>query len=471
MPASNLFHNESCTLNLITTYKEAWNFLDNLQFFKIKLGLDSMTSFLDSLGNPQAGLKFIHVAGTNGKGSTTATLLALLSEAGYKTGIYTSPHLSSVRERFRINDSYIPQGHKFRMSRQAAQLSYISEAEFTRHAGRIHAILNGRQITYFEFTTALALLWFAEQQVDIVILEVGMGGRLDATNVITPLVGIITNVAMDHEAYLGHTLKEIAAEKAGIIKSGVPLVSAVAADDSREVVEAACNLRQAPLFLLDREFSMSLEKDNSWTYNGLAPQLCHLTELTLALAGHHQGANTAVALAALELLHDHGFTVSPTQIRTGLAKVRWPGRLEYFELPRPDTTGAPLRVLLDGAHNPAGVLTLKEALLSGFPRHRLIMVWASMADKDMAGTLGTIAPLCDQLIFTMPESERSATPEALAGLLPIDQKIGIHLTRTVSEALARAQQLANNQDDLLCIAGSLYLVGAARRILLGELAP
>ncbi|MDH4321513.1 MAG: Mur ligase family protein, partial [Desulfobulbaceae bacterium] len=176
-------------------YQEAWQFLDNLQFFKIKLGLESMNGFLDSVGHPQRQLRFIHVAGTNGKGSVSATLLSILAAAGYRVGLYTSPHLSSVRERFRINDTFIP------------------EADFAAIATEIREVLGERQITYFEFTTALAMLWFARREVDVAILEVGMGGRLDATNVVTPLVSVITNVSMDHEAYLGTTLAEVAFEK------------------------------------------------------------------------------------------------------------------------------------------------------------------------------------------------------------------------------------------------------------------
>ncbi|WP_417912244.1 bifunctional folylpolyglutamate synthase/dihydrofolate synthase, partial [Candidatus Electronema sp. TJ] len=188
-------------------YQQAQQFLDQLQLFKIKLGLDSMQHFLARLGDPQQQLRCVHIAGTNGKGSVGAALHSMLAAAGYKTGLYTSPHLSSVRERFQINGAY------------------ISKEDFARLAGRIESVLDGRQITYFECTTALALLWFAEQQTDFVVLEVGMGGRLDATNVITPLVSVITNVSMDHEQHLGDTLAKIAAEKAGIIKTGVPVVS------------------------------------------------------------------------------------------------------------------------------------------------------------------------------------------------------------------------------------------------------
>jgi len=209
-------------------YQEAVAFLDQLQFFKIKLGLDSMGHFLDRLGNPHRNLRYIHIAGTNGKGSVGAVLVAVLAQAGYKAGWYTSPHLSSVRERFKINDRY------------------ISEEAFARHAASIRRILGDRQITYFEFTTALAFLYFAEEKVDYVVLEVGMGGRLDATNVVTPPVSVITNLAMDHEAYLGNTLKAIAFEKAGIIKKGVPVVSAVEEGDGLQVIQEVCGKLKAP---------------------------------------------------------------------------------------------------------------------------------------------------------------------------------------------------------------------------------
>jgi len=211
-------------------YQEAWGFLDNLQFFKIKLGLESMSRFLDSVGNPHRNLRFVHVAGTNGKGSVSTTLQTILTRAGYKVGLYTSPHLSCVRERFRIDERF------------------ISEEAFARQASAIRAALGERQITYFEFATALALLWFAEEQVEVAILEVGMGGRLDATNIITPLVSIITNVSMDHEQYLGNTLAAVAFEKAGVIKPGVPVVAGLAADESLAVVTQVCEERQATLF-------------------------------------------------------------------------------------------------------------------------------------------------------------------------------------------------------------------------------
>jgi len=442
-------------------YQEAWSYLDQLQFFKIKLGLDSMAAFLEGVQHPQRDLKFIHVAGTNGKGSVSVTLLSLLGEAGYKVGLYTSPHLTSVRERFRINDRF------------------IGKDEFAETATIIRDSLDGRQITYFEFTTALALLWFASQKVDIAILEVGLGGRLDATNVITPLVSIITNVSMDHEAHLGTTLARIAAEKAGIVKNRIPVVAGVAADESLDVVSRTCLEKEAPFYLLGRDFKVSRHDDGSWDY--LGPGGRERNNLPLLMKGGHQFDNAAIALAALDLLQHDGFVVSEDGIRSAMAKVRWPGRLEYFCLDGSshriiDCPAAHLlpgnknlrRYLLDGAHNPAGILSLTRSLETDFVYRRLICVWASMADKDIAGTLNAIAPYCHRLIFTRPESERSATAENMRDLLPAALKERSMAGATVADALSCAAGEAG-PEDLICVAGSLYLVGAARKILLGEI--
>lgn len=439
------------------SYQESWAFLDRLQFFKIKLGLASMTRFLESVGNPQSGLRFIHVAGTNGKGSVATTLLAILARAGYRAGLYTSPHLSCVRERFRINGRF------------------ITEEEFAREASVIRQALGEEQITYFEFTTALALLWFAREKVDVAILEVGMGGRLDATNVITPLVGVITNVSMDHEQYLGNTLAAVAGEKAGIIKPGVPVVSGVAADDSLEVVSRVCREQEAELFLLGRDFLAEPLADGSWRYRGRGEKYRLVDGLRNRLAGAHQRQNAALALAALEVV-DGVLPVSGEDMRLGLQSVHWPGRLEFFcrdagqvvLCPEPgEATGGVRRYLLDGAHNPAGVESLKDALQTGFSRKRLILVWASMADKDFAGALAIIAGLAEVFVFTRPESERSAGLEELCLALPEEKRSSALVAATVAEALDEAARQAES-DDLICVAGSLYLVGAARKILLGE---
>lgn len=448
-------------------YKDTWTFLDNLQFFKIKLGLESMRMFLQELGSPEQELKFVHVAGTNGKGSVAVTLLTLLAKAGYSVGLYTSPHLSSVRERFRINDEY------------------ISEEEFADEGSRIHAILADRQITYFEFTTALAMLWFARRKVDLVILEVGLGGRLDATNVITPLVSVITNVSMDHEMYLGNTLAAIAGEKAGIIKKGIPVVSGVGIGETGDertvlsVVERFCQERSAPLFLHGRDFFVEPAEDGSWNYWAMKRKgCCQLREkiagLKSNLKGKYQMINTGLALATLEFLHLSGFSVDDSQIRSGLLEVSWPGRLELFCLSKADGTRVDcaaedsLHYLLDGAHNPAGVASLQEALENDFQYNRLILVWAAMSDKDFRVVLPQIGRLARVIIFTRLEYERSAQPEQLLHLLPAAMQDRVICENSLDAALAKASELAGS-NDLICIAGSLYLIGEARARLLGEI--
>ncbi|MBC8207706.1 MAG: bifunctional folylpolyglutamate synthase/dihydrofolate synthase [Desulfobulbaceae bacterium] len=442
-------------------YQQAQAYLDSLQFHKIKLGLDSMRSFLARVGRPEQGLKYVHVAGTNGKGSVCATLLTILSEAGYRVGLYTSPHLSSVRERFRINNQY------------------ISEQDFARLSTRIRVALGDDLITYFEFTTALALLWFAESDLDLVILETGLGGRLDATNVVKPLVSVITNVSMDHEAWLGTTLDAVAGEKAGIIKPGVPVVSGVADDDSRVVVERVCAEQAAPLYLFGREFDTILLADGNWAWHGkdhvLEGRL--YDQLRCGMRGSYQVENAALALAVLPLLEKEEIMVSPEIARRGLANVRWPGRLEYFcldrigrqEISASGGEGDRICYLLDGAHNPAGVESLVATLREEYSFGRLIVVWGAMIDKDSARTLPEVAVLAEHLILTRPEGERSAEPEQLMEQVSPELRSRCELIRGVASALARAEELATSNDDLIVVAGSLYLIGAVRQQLLGEL--
>lgn len=426
-------------------YQEAWQFLDNLQFFKIKLGLESMTMFMKRLGSPEQDLSCIHIAGTNGKGSVAATTLAILARAGFSVGIYTSPHLTSVRERFRINDEF------------------ISEDDFARLATRIVDVLGGDQITYFEFTTALAFLWFAERKVDCAIIETGLGGRLDATNIIRPQVSIITNIAMDHEAYLGTTIAEIAAEKAGIIKTGVPVVSGVDKTNAAEVIRQAAVKLQAPLYLHGNDFAFTSASEGRVGYEGIYSTF---PTLTLGLRGAYQADNTALALAGIELWLGKERILDPEVVREGLLAVRWPGRLEFFsEL---SWQGRSRAVLFDGAHNPAGVDALLEALIADFKYDALIMVWASMGDKDFQACVRKIAPLCSRLIFTRPESLRSATPDQLVLALPEEVREKCLSSASVEDALSQAYALAGN-DDVICIAGSLYLIGRARSLLVGGL--
>ncbi|MGD9948071.1 MAG: folylpolyglutamate synthase/dihydrofolate synthase family protein [Desulfobulbus sp.] len=422
-------------------YQEACTWLDQHQFFKIKLGLETTRELLEELGNPQNKLKIIHIAGTNGKGSVGATLLACLSAGGYRTGFYSSPHLHSVRERFRIGNTW------------------ISEADFTDLITRLAAFLEGRpHPTYFELTTVLALLWFAHQEAEVVILETGMGGRLDATNVVTPFVSIITDISRDHEQYLGNTIAAIAGEKAGIIKAAIPVVFSGREPEALPVIVARCREQSSPLSLLGRDFHSLATAgglDYTTTLDG-----SH-NHFPVALQGAHQIINTSLALNALEILQQL-LPLSYEQIRCGLSQVHWPGRMELVQL---SFQGKNIRILFDGAHNEAGVSQLSQSLRKGYPRKSLLLLWGNMADKVMGEAFELLLDLTDTLILTRAESERSATPQSLWKLLPQAIQKNASCIEPAAVALEHALQQAT-ESDLICVAGSLYLVGKIRHLLL-----
>lgn len=434
------------------TYLDVLAHLEALQMHKIKLGLEAMENFLAKVGHPERKLACVHVAGTNGKGSVCSALTEILTLAGYRAGLYTSPHLSSVRERFRIGGEY------------------ISEAAFAALGERICHVLGGEQITYFEFTTALGLLWFAESRVDVVLLETGMGGRLDATNVVTPLISVITSVSMDHEAFLGTTLEEIAGEKAGIIKSGVPVVSGAIHPQAARVISRTAQERQAPLFSFRKDFDYTLAADGSWDWQGgAALGNGSYRQLRSSRESLVQPDNDSLVVAASELLRQRGFAIGEGHLRQGLAQVKWPGRMEYFQVADSGGGGRKIRYLLDGAHNPDGVKNLANTLGEKFVRRRLIALWGSMVDKDLAATLSTMAPLVDVFVFTRPAGERAASPEQLQGFLPPSWKGKVICCADIVSALGQAQEEAG-EEDLIVVAGSLYLLGEVRQHLLGELA-
>ena len=432
------------------TFLDVLAHLEALQMHKIKLGLEAMESFLARVDHPERKLAFVHVAGTNGKGSVCSALAEILTLAGYRVGVYTSPHLSSVRERFRIGRDY------------------IDESTFAALGERICAVLGEEKITYFEFTTALGLLWFAESEVDVVMFETGMGGRLDATNVVTPLLSVITSVSMDHEAYLGNTLAEIAAEKAGIIKVGVPVVSGAVHPEAAAVIARVAGERQAPLYVLGQEFDYARNADGSWDWRGgVALGGLVLEQLRSSRESQAQPDNDALVLAAAQLLRQRGFTIGLDEVRRGLAEVKWPGRMEYFELAAED--GRKSRYLLDGAHNPDGVKNLAETLATRFPRRRLVALWGAMVDKDLRATMESMAPLVDIFVFTRPAGERAASPGQLRDVLPPSWPGQVICEDDIILALEQARGQAG-EEDLLLVAGSLYLLGEVRRLLLGELA-
>ena len=417
------------------TYDRSLTYLYDLQKYGIKFGLSSTSDLLARLGNPHQNLQAIHIAGTNGKGSTAAMLSAILARTGMQVGLYTSPHLVRFNERFRLND------HD------------VDDREIIDVFRRVKDVVDEREPpTFFEMTTAMALSLFAEKGVDWAILEVGMGGRLDATNVIQPQITIINNVAFDHQEFLGSTLGRIAREKAGIIKKGVPLVTAVKQPVALAVIKERCLALAAPCYRIGQQIKVRSRGKRCFSYRGMK---WRLENLQLPLAGGHQLLNAATALGALEVLEQLG-RLHPIseQVREGLGKTRWPGRLEWFSEHPP--------VLLDGAHNNAGIVSLRKALQEEYTYERLIIVLGIMADKDLRGMVRKLAPLADHIILTRPRYERAAEPESLREVAGEFAK-RTELIRSVRQALKRAMTLATSED-LVVVTGSLYFIGEVKEI-------
>ncbi len=402
------------------TYAEAIQFLYSLRLFGAKFGLENTLKLAALAGHPQDRLRFIHVAGTNGKGSTCAMLESIYRAAGLRTGLFTSPHLVSFRERIQVN-------------RQLA-----SENEVVRLVEEIQPLLKqfpaGHHPTFFEVVTVMALKFFAEQKCDLVIWETGLGGRLDATNIVTPLASVITNIALDHEQWLGDTLAQIAAEKAGIIKPGVPVITAVDEPEALAVIEEVARKQNAPLI------------------NVAQASRLHATAETAALPllGEHQKINAALALATVNVLRSK-IPASDETIRVGLSKVDWPGRLQMV------TRSSGQTVLLDGAHNVAGAKVLRAALEKHFQFPRYTLVLGVFQDKDWRHICETLAPLAAR-IFTVPvSSERSADAHELAAACRAANPVaGIAACGSLREALEKTAG-----DDFVVVTGSLYLVGEA----------
>jgi dihydrofolate synthase/folylpolyglutamate synthase len=408
----------------------AWVF--DLQKFGIKFGLSSTLDLLARLGLPYQEGRYIHIAGTNGKGSVAAMLSAVLSRAGYPVGMYTSPHLISMRERFRLRDREI----------EASGLLYL--------INRVRAVVDAAEPpTFFEFVTAMAILYFLEKKADPIILETGMGGRLDATNIVPPQVAVITNISRDHQDYLGRGLLAIAGEKAGIIKAGAPLVTYATQPSVLDLLRRRCRELGTPLYQGGVDFKVQGRGSGQLNYHGLEKDL---RGLSLSLTGRHQYRNAALALAVLELLAGRGFTIGEAAIREGLSHTSWPGRLEQVSQDP--------RILLDGAHNPAAALTLAQALKKTRGNGRLLLVMGIMADKEVDTILARLLPLAQTVIFTQPQYFRSAAPADLARRAAPYHLEVIQEPR-VAAAIQRAQNLAG-PDDRIVITGSLFTVGEAK---------
>ncbi len=413
-------------------YSATLEYLYGLEKSGIVFGLDSIKRILELLGNPQDTLTTVHVGGTNGKGSVARMVSAVLQQSGYRVGCYTSPHLVSFTERIAIGGV------------QITEPETVELTEFIR--SRIEASGAPVRCTFFDFTTAMAFEYFRRNSVDAAVIEVGLGGRLDSTNVITPLVTVITNVEMDHTEYLGTSLKEIAAEKAGIIKPGVPVVTG-ARGAALDVLRAKAGA-ESPLYVLGEAFSYEKTAEQVMRYEGIEGSR---SDLHLNLAGDHQLSNCALALCTLELLARRGFAASEETVRRALAAVTWPGRLEQVHT-------APA-ILLDAAHNRHGAAALASYLRTHFDRKKKILVFGVMKDKDFTSMLNELTPVVDEVLLTRPETERAAEPRQLLPLV-----CNAVATESVEQAL-RAVRKKAAPDDVVIVTGSFYTIGEARTLI------
>lgn len=435
-------------------YREAMTYLQNLTKFGFNFGLERITELMRRLDNPHKKLRVIHVGGTNGKGSTLAMLASILKAAGFRTGTFTSPHLHSYTERFRIN------GIKITEKRIAEIITMLHpHLEAMVSEGFEHP-------TEFEVLTAGAFQFFYEEKVDFLVLEVGLGGLIDSTNIVNPLVSVITNVAMDHMDYLGHTLKDIAGIKAGIIKEGAPIVTASRNEKVLEVIKNTSVEKCTPLTLVGQDVTWEALQDIEDNSGNLFPseqrfricgRLGSYENLLIPLLGEHQLANAATATAAVEHLIDNKFGISQEHIREGLRKTCWPARLELVRKTPP--------VLIDGAHNHHGALRLRATLDKYFPNRKFVLVLGMLADKERAKVVSELAPRARQVVVTKPNSDRAGEWNLVAEAARNFTE-DVRLVESITEAvrLALAEVLPG---EIICITGSLYMVAEAREELLG----
>ena len=413
-------------------YQEALAYIDGVAWFGSRPGLSRVTELLHALGDPQDRLKFVHIAGTNGKGSCAAMLSSVLKAAGYKTGLFTSPYLYRFNERMQINGREI--GDEV-LADIVTRVSVPAE-KMADHP------------TEFELMTAAAMLWYAEEGCDVVVLETGLGGRLDATNVISrPEVSVIMNIGLDHTEILGDTLEQIAAEKAGIIKSGCPCVLYQQSESVTQVIRDRCAEQGAALEIADfsaikTEFD-SLE-GQVFTYKGEA--------YAIPLLGAHQLKNAAVVLEAVELLRRRGWKLPQEDVEHGLYAVSWPARFELV-------SEAPYFVV-DGGHNPQCAQTVAENLKNYFPGCRRVLLMGVLADKDYKGLAEILAPEADAFVCVTPNSGRALPAEALAEELG---RFGKPVTAcgSIREGVSAAADAAGT-DGMVCAVGSLYMAGEIR---------
>jgi dihydrofolate synthase / folylpolyglutamate synthase len=417
------------------THSDCLNTLFSLRRFGIKLGLATIRRTLTNLGNPQRRYRTIHIAGTNGKGSVASGMASVLQASGYRVGLYTSPHLVRFNERIQVDGAEITDADIVRLYRSVKR-----------------ALPVGREPTFFEFTTAMALFEFACRKVDWAVIETGMGGRLDATNVVTPAVTVITNISLEHREYLGPTLAAIAFEKAGIIKRRVPVVTGVRQPSALSVIRRTARLKSAPLYRMGGEFSFRRTGPQRFNYSGIGHRW---PDLATALQGDYQVGNAALVLAACELLQHRAPRIDLETIRRGLSANRWPGRLETV-------CTAPM-VVVDGAHNLDAARQLARHLVDRLDGRKLTLVVGILDDKPYRAMLRLLLPLAGRVIATQAKINRALPAETIAAFartIVSDVTVEPDVAAALRQAMRRAAP-----GSLTLAAGSLYVVGEVKAAL------
>ena len=403
-----------------------------LRRFGIKLGLSTIQNILSSLGNPQLKYSCIHIAGTNGKGSVASFLSSILRQAGFRVGLYTSPHLVQFNERICIN------------GRQISDADVVAAHQAVK---KVHH--EDRELTFFEYTTAMAFYEFARQKVDWAVIETGMGGRLDATNLVQPVISVITNISLEHQSYLGKTITEIAAEKGGIIKQNIHVITACYQPSVISVLEELSRKASAPLYRLKKDFRVRRNANHTFSYYGMDHSW---KGIRTGLAGDHQVDNAALVLASCEILKRKLIPISFTHIQEGLEKTRWPGRLEVV-------SQSPM-IILDGAHNLNASKQLAKYLATDMKNRRITLVIGILEDKPYEAILENLIPVCSRVILTSPKIDRALPVEAL---YPVAAALSDNVQSIPDVEHALAFAVKNTlPDDVICVAGSLYVIGEAK---------
>lgn len=406
----------------------------------MKLGLETVQALASAVGNPQQKFPAVHIAGTNGKGSTAAMTEAILRAAGFRVGLYTSPHLISITERVRVDGSDISETDFARLATLVRQAGETLVTE-----GKLTALP-----TFFEQVTTIGYLHFAEHKVDLAVLEVGLGGRLDATNICQPVVTAITPIGFDHQQYLGNTLAAIAGEKAGIIKEHVPVIVALQPDEAMRAIAARAKDLKAPLISVADE-SFSVESGNAGQYRLRYRNYNAL----LNLRGRHQAENAMTAILIAEQLRQLGWKIEQQNIEEGLSNANWPGRLQLIESPKFPTPMLP--ILIDGAHNPAGAEALRSFLAETYSGVPITLIFGAMADKAAVEMAEILFPVAQHVILTRADNARAALPQQLAEMTKKLRQDLVCANR-LAEALTQAESITP-ADGLVVVCGSLYLVG------------